>query len=292
MEDQNQLTEQINKLSNYFNKNIINCIFDTQQQTLYTVYSFETPKERASLFRLYLHKRFFLEDCEYLKDKINTGFFNELNPYELLINKIDLPELKPKFEARCLKNLEDPASFRFPYDLVEENLHADKFYLEQGEIKANQEVFLQEQSIKITDPSSNKHNLSLNTYRSGGIEFSYSYAFLEMMFIRHSYDMVDKVTRAVFDLSKGDLSHLQLLNVDLNDPKSKFLNQNNCATYAILRVDLQSCYENGEKKYMYLPLELYLSPLDNKLLSSLSKRYANNYILKDNYIQSLKPPVS
>lgn len=117
------------------------------------------------------------------------------------------------------------------------------------------------------DPKVLKRALKDDPSEKGLFDFSVSLRFIEMMFIQGADNLVDKVSRAIFDLRNGDLSKLQILQVEQNDPKYKFFNAENCAYHAILEVDLGREYDNGDQKKVFLPIELYLSPYYNSELT-------------------------
>jgi hypothetical protein len=198
------LEDQSTIILKYFDEEKLSEFVGSELLSLLVSNSFSSTQERATIFRLYLHKRFFLEDSYFHLNQENKEIFEKMNPLALMILQMELPGQKESIRARGLKNLDDPSSFEFPFDDADTIPPPSKIYLEEGILKPNKDYFYLTQKLN----ESNVQNLSLNPDLDLGMEFSYSFRFLDMMFLNNTYNMVDQVARAIFDLSKGDLSNL------------------------------------------------------------------------------------
>ena len=152
-------------------------------------------------------------------------------------------------------------------------------YIENGILKMNRE-YKYLRSLTQASDSTKANFFRKDSLSKGYFAFNVSLRFMDMMFIQGAEKLVDKVTRAILDLRKGDISNLQILQVDKTSPKAKFFNLEYCAVHAILKVDLDQEFDNGDRKEVFLPMELYLSPYYNGNLIKVSTEDSNINSLK------------
>lgn len=272
-------------ITQYFTEDQLKLFVGANFEKVISGYLFETEEERAMCFRIFWHKYFFAFDETFKKNQRpkelslsteeNGVILKDVNPLNIMIKRFDHPSIAKRVLERCTGDLEDSSTVRVPWQ--SKDIPRASYFVENGKLKLNEDFVYLSSYRDVT----NIVVEGTHPFHQYDMQMKYSLRFLEMMYISGGEYITDCVSRAVIDFQKGNVSGLQILLPDQEDPKSKFYNQENCAFYGILKVDLGRNYDDGTKQEAFVPLELYLDNQYHRYLHMTSEPYSDIVSMKD-----------